>query len=872
MGSQKDVLWYQVGEAIMNPSMIIQNQLLATKFFVPVASHPLIHRTHLSTLLQESLRYPLMLISAPAGFGKTMLLSDWVQSLPVRDPLVAWLSLDEEDNEPRLFWTYVLSALDMHQPERFTSLLKYLQSPQAPPLKYVLTALTNLLVDSPDHYLLILDDYHMITEEQVHLDLSYLVEHLPPQLHLILATRADPPLPLSLLRARGQILEVRTDQLRCTAMETRAFFHKVMGMQFSDETIQEVTIRTEGWLVGLQLLGLSLQGNVNPVNLLEEASGNQRYILDYLIDEVLWRQSQEVQTFLLSTSILERLNASLCDAVMGQAGSQQLLEQLEQVNLFIVSLDSRRQWYRYHALFAEALRCRLEQMQGNLVPTLHHRASLWYAEHDQITQAILHAFSAQEWQWAADLIERIPLTSFTWEAGEHELIRLRHWLERLPAHFVHSRPRLCLACTHTLWSVVPYFMVQTWLDAAEAALTASLTTQADEDASHSVLTSQVRQEQEDLLGDVNACRAFLKSFKEEDGQGVLALCQQAFSLLSAENLTSRALIYWVLLRTYYISSPNDAVTAIQSGLQGGFLAQTAGHTALAITIMGTTACFVIGTGKLYEAQQMTEQAMQLGMQPRELVLPEVGWPMAFQAEILREWNKLDAALSLVQEAISLCKQSESVGALTYLLCGYAMQLRISLSRGDLDMARFALQQVERIGRRMNQNQPWYIYLHSLFTMVDQVRFWLACGELEQATCWAEELDLAERQGSPFVREREEVACVRVLLAMTHPTAALERLEPVLQRATAGQRWGHVIEIRQLQALAHLMCHEETQALDVLCEAVRLAEPEGYIRCFVDEGASMAALLSRLREKQRPSGKTPYLDTVLAAFSQQNKNI
>jgi LuxR family maltose regulon positive regulatory protein len=274
---------------------------------------------------------------------------------------------------------------------------------------------------------------------------------------------------------------------------------------------------------------------------------------------------------------------------------------------------------------------------------------------------------------------------------------------------------------------------------------------------------------------------------------------------------------------------------------------------------------MIGTGKLHEALQLTEQTMQLGRRPRALVLPEVGWPIAFQAEILREWNKLDAALSLVQEAISLCQQSESVGAISYLLCGYAVQLRISLSRGDLDMARFSFQQIERIGRRMNQNRPWYIYLHSLFTLVDQIRFWLACGELKQATRWTEALDLRERQSSPFVREREEVACARVLLAIAHPTSALERLKPVLQRATAGQRWGHVIEIRQLQALAHQMCHKEKLALDSLSEAVRLAEPEGCIRCFVDEGPPMAALLSRLRERQHPSELTSYLDTVLAAF-------
>ena len=851
----------------MNASVVIQSQLLATKFFVPAASHSLIHRSHLNNLLQESLRYPLTLVSAPAGFGKTMLLANWVQSLPASDPLVAWVSLDEEDNEPQLFWTYVLSALDMQQSEPFAPLLKYLQSPQAPSLKYVLTAFTNLLVNSAERYLLILDDYHLITDEQVHASLSYLIEHLPPQLHIILATRTDPLLPLPLLRARGRILEVRTDQLRCTTKETRAFFHKVMDIQLSDEMIQEVTLRTEGWLVGLQLLALSLQGRANPVNLLEEVSGDQRYILDYLTDEVLWRQSEEVQTFLLSTSILERLNASLCDAVMGQSGSQQILEQLEQANLFIVSLDSRRQWYRYHALFAEALRYRLEQTQDNLVPTLYHRASLWYAEHDQVTQAILHAFSAHQWQWAADLIERIPFASCSWGAGEHELVRLRRWLEQLPADIIHTRPRLCLACTHMLWSVAPSLMVQTWLNAAEAALTASLTMQTDEDTSSSILTPQARHEQEDLLGDVMACRAYVQSFGG-DGQDTLTLCRQALCLLSAENKMLRAEVYWAQSRTYYVSSANDAVAAIQSGLQGSILAQEAGDTALAITIIGTTACFMIGAGHLHDAQQLAEQAMQLGRQPRGFVLPEVGWPTVFRAEILREWNELDAALALSQEAISLCKQIESMAALTFLLCGYATLLRISLSRGDLDAARSAYQQFERIGRGMNQS--WYIHVRSLFTTVDQIRLWLASGELEQATRWAEKLELTERQGSPFMHEREEVACVRVLLAMAHPTSALERLEPVLQRATMAQRWGHVIEIRQLQALAHEMLHQEMQALDTLSQAVRLAEPEGYIRCFVDEGAPMAALLSQLREKQRLSGPTPYLDTVLAAFPQQSQ--
>src|ERR1700704_1866711 len=279
----------------MTRSMVIQSQLLATKFFVPMTSGTLISRPRLSVLLDESLKYPLTLVSAPAGFGKTMLLSCWAQSLPANHPLVAWVSLDEEDNDPRLFWTYVLSALDQQQPERFTPLFKYLQSPEAPPLIYVLNALCNLVLDSQEHFVLILDDYHLITEQQIHATLSYLVEHLSLHLHIILVTRADPALPLQ--RAGHRVLEIRTEQLRCTTEEAKAFFKQAKGIHLPDETIKAVNARTEGWLVGLQLLALSLQAGANPATLLQEVCGKQHYILDYLTEVVLGQQPQETQTF-----------------------------------------------------------------------------------------------------------------------------------------------------------------------------------------------------------------------------------------------------------------------------------------------------------------------------------------------------------------------------------------------------------------------------------------------------------------------------------------------------------------------------------------------------------------------------------------------
>ncbi len=848
----------------MRPMIVIQSQLLATKLYVPTSPRTLIWRSRLADLLDESLKYPLTLVSAPAGFGKTMLLSAWTRSLPA---LVSWVSLDEEDNDPQLFWTYILSALDQQQPERFTPLLKSLQSPVAPPLMSMLTALINSVQDSPQHIVLILDDYHLITEQQVHASLWYLIEHLPSHFHLVLATRVDPPLPLSRLRLRRQLLEVRTNQLRCTVGETKAFLREVMSTQLPDDTIQEVTARTEGWLVGLQLLALSWQGCTDPATLLEETSGNQRYILDYLTQEVLRQQPQDIQTFLLSTCLLERLTASLCDAVMEHSGSQQMLEQLERANLFLTSLDNKRQWYRYHALFAQALYSQLERTHSDLVPMLHVRASRWYAQHHQTTAAVLHAFQAKEWQWAAELIEQAypPLVSFTWGANKYALVQLRQWIEQLPTEILACRPDFCLACIHLLWPITTHALLFRWLDLAETALRTTLKEQKSMQASQGDLSSQ---ELRDQLGKVLTLRTFMHSFTE-NGPATLALGEQALVYLSPENAAFRAIIAIAKTITYYSSSVNDVVAAIACGHQAGLLAQEAGQPVVAFCMMGLTAISLIGAGRLHEAEQLTQQALLLETPSGSSRVPEVGWIIFCQAELLREHNELASARSLATEAISLCEQSATVASLTFLIWGYAVLIRVCLACGDLDTACTFLQQAGQIGQSINQ--PAYLYHYSCFTTVDQVRVWLACGELDRATHWAEQLDLMQQQHhTSFVRERQEVARARILLAQNQPAAALQRLVPVHERATAGQRWGHVIEIRLLQALAYQKLDEEPQALAALLEAVRLGEPEGYIRSFVDEGPPMADLVSRLREQQCQTGPTPYLDTLLAAFARENK--
>jgi len=577
---------------------------------------------------------------------------------------------------------------------------------------------------------------------------------------------------------------------------------------------------------------------------------------------VLSRQPQEVQTFLLCTSILEeRLTGSLCDAVVGQSGSQLMLQRLEQANLFVVALDSKREWYRYHALFAEALCYQLKQTHADLIPLLHHRASLWYAKHDQMIEAILHALHAQEWQWAADLIERktVQLMSQAWGAGQRTLSMLQEWIGRLPVEVMHSRPLLCYASSLLLLQIAPLSTLYSWLDAAEAILTTTLTAQE--------MTLQTQQEQENLLAGIITLRAVFHTF-EGDGWRALALCERALTLVSADNLLLRSQILLTQSSSFYGTDVNDAMAGVQKGLQAVSLAQGSGLLPLALNTIGNIAIHMMMTGQLHQIEKLVKQASLLGKQPGGITLPDVGLPCSCQAELLREWNELDAALTLAEKAISLSKQAESPPSLVYLLWGYGMLLRIHLSRTGLEAAHSALQQIQHIGTSLSE----YLYISacSHFITIDQVKLWVACGELDRATHWAEELDRGARHSNPHVREREEVACVRVLLAKHEPALALARLGSVLQRATSGQRWGHAIEIQLLQALTYQMLQEEAQALDALSEAVCLAEPEGYIRSFVDEGTPMEALLYQLRKRERKHGPTPYLDTLLAAFQQESK--
>jgi LuxR family maltose regulon positive regulatory protein len=832
--------------------LLVRDQLLTIKFSIPVTSHLVIPRPRLVSLLngiiqRESTK--LVLVSAPAGFGKTTLLATWLKSLPENRPPIAWVSLDEEDNDPIRFWKYVFTALDLCQPGLCTSLLTFLHSQQAPRLPYVLTAFINTLTAHTESLLLVLDDYHVITEQATHASFTYLLEHLPPQLSLILSTRSDPPLPLARLHGRGQAVEIRTEQLRCTEEEADAFLTQTMGLSLSASEVRAIEARTEGWIAGMQIAALSMQGRIDPTRILHELSGSQRCILDYLIDEVLQQQSEAIQVFLLHTSILERLCASLCDQVMGESGSQQVLEHLERANLFVVPLDTQRQWYRYHHLFAEALHYHLEQTWAEEIHTLHLRASQWYARQGHLDEAVQHAIHARAWAWAADLIEQAPAPPI-W--GFNVLEKQRHWLEKLPLEVVQARPRLCLTYAKTLHMIASPTQTETWLQAAEAALaspTAGLPVPA-------VSTTAEQKARQHWLGELAALHAVHISVYIGDGQAALACCQQALTLLSEQHLAARADVALAQALALYALGDMRAATAY--GLQASALAQAAGNLFSAITMLSVAAHCSFIWGRLHEIQRIAERAAQLVQGPKGLPFPLKSWPLLGRADILVEWNRLDEALDIALQAIQF---GEQTGTTVFSNLGYMALMRVHLARGELDVAHSVLQRAEHA----LLNVP-YPFLHSIFVAVDRVRLWLACGELERAGRWAQELLQQGREPSLMAGEKENIALVRILLAQKRPEEALSLLDSLLVSAQTGQRWGHAIEMLILQALAYQMCHSREEALATLSRAVSLAEPEGYIRRFVDEGAPMEALLSRLRKRERRRRPTPYLDALLAAFA------
>ena len=835
--------------------------LLETKLYVPRPRRGLVPRPRLSQRLDRGTTSKLMLISAPAGFGKTTLLTEWLAAgpaAPADERLAAWLSLDRADNDPASFWTYVIAALQTVAPGIGESALTLLQAPQPPPIETVLTALLNDLGAITGDIVLVLDDYHVIDARDVQDAMAFLLDHLPPRLHVAIASRTDPALPLARLRARGELVETRAAELRFTPDEAAAYLNEMMGLQLTARDVAALEGRTEGWIAALQLAALSMQGRDDVAGFIAGFTGDDRYVVDYLAEEVLQRQSDRVQTFLLQTSILGRLSGPLCDAVTGQGGGKAMLEALDRGNLFLVPLDDRRRWYRYHHLFADVLQARLLDEQPDQVPDLHQRASAWYQQNGEPAVAIGHALAAGDFERAADLAElEIPAMSRTRQEA-----MVRGWLEVIPDEVVRVRPVLSVGFAGALLSVGELEGVESRLRDAERWLDVTTGTDARSVARSAEMVVADEEEYRRLPAMIELYRAAL-ALARADVPGTVRHARGALDLALADDHLCRAGASGILGLASWASGDLEAGHSAYAECMAGL--RRAGHIADTFGCAVALADIRLVQGRLGEAMRTYEQALQR--------VPEQGGPVlrgtadmyVGMSGVHRERNDLHTA---TQQLLRSQELGEHTGLPQNRYRWRVAMARIRRAEGDLDGALDLLNEAERV------------YVGDFFPNVRPVpalraRIWIAQGRLGDALGWAREQGLSVDDDLSYLREFEHITLARVLMARYQDERAersvheaIRLLDRLLRAAEEGERAGSVIEILVLRALAYQRHGDIPAALSCLERAVTLAEPEGYVRVFADEGPPMASLL-RVAARQQTVGN--YVRQLLAAVTETEQN-
>ena len=825
---------------VMSPTPA--DPLLATKLHVPRPPLQLVRRPHLVEQLRQAMERQLTLIAAPAGFGKTTLLSAWLQDAPMPP---AWVSLDSGDDDPTRFWSYTLAALDAVHSGFGAIGLSLLQSPQPPPLEILLTSVINHLATLPGDLALVFDDYHVITAHPIHSSLAFLLDHLPAHLHLVIATRADPPLPLARLRAKGQLVEIRSTDLRFSREEATSFLSQTSGVEFSTEDIATLETRTEGWIAGLQLAALSLQGRQDISHFMQAFTGTHRFVVDYLTQEVLARQPAEVQSFLLQTAILERLCGPLCEAVTGESGGQAMLERLEEANLFLLPLDDERRWYRYHQLFAEMLRQRVQRVQPEQVARLHQRASAWYAQHELIREAVHHSLAASDFAQAAHLIEQ----AFNSLVRRGEIATLQRWAAALPDELVRSNIELSVLQGWLLFVSGKHDEALLHLENIERAF--GITPAADELPEPQTMPRGTASQAE-IKGRIAAIRASI-AVTRGDLPRTIALSRLALAYLPHENI-SRAYAAWYLGRAYWLSG--DVSAASIALAEASRVSWEVDHLYSVFMVTHDLVHVQALQGHLRQADQTYRQALQLAME-RGGDLPAMGPAYVGRGNLEYEWNHLDTATSLLQEGIKLCERTGNGRAILQASITLAF---IKQARGDTGGASATMQQVVQISERRHLSQHRN-------AQVEAFRAWLSLKQGDEAAVsrWLQHCGLSLDQEISHLREREYLTLVRVLITRRRLDEANQWLATLLRLAEAQGRAGSAIEILMLQAEALHASGEAKQALEQLSRALTLAEPEGYTRLFVDEGIPVAHMLAQLRRRPPTGqpGSTHYREHLLS---------
>ena len=745
--------------------------LLATKLHIPRPRPGFLSRPRLLELLGDGATRELTLVCAPAGFGKTTLLGDWARRS--RRP-VAWLSLDQGDNDPARFWRYVAAALDQAQPgagERVAALLRGGAGP--PPLEAVVTVLVNALAGQPDELALVLDDYHRIETPAIHDSLRLLLDRLPAQLRLVLAGRADPPLSLAALRARGQLAELRAAALRFRPEEAAALLREVTDADLPEASVRALVTRTEGWAAGLQLAALSLHDRADPGGFVASFSGSHRHVLDYLTEEVLDRQPEPTVRFLLETSVLERLSGPLCDAVTGRTDSQRLLEQLERANLFLIPLDEVRGWWRYHQLFADLLQARLHQQRPDRVAELHRNAAGWYERNGLADDAIRHALAAGDAAWAARMIERqVDALLLRSERGT-----LQRWVAALPAELAGSRPRLLLAQADMALSNGQVEAADCALDAAERAFAAA----PDEPYEPSVDPAA------SLVANVPAAIAFWRAYLADlhgDAERAVAFDHQALAELGGGESVLASTVRLHLRAA-------ELLHGVLPDAERGFASSMAELRAAGEIYPALRACELLGQvqraqGRLDAALGTYRQGLEIAATTGGPPVPVAGIAQVGLAEVAYQRGELDAAREHATKGIALCRQ------LAYprpLAAGLATLARIRQAEGDVPGALDALEEDWRVAPSLG--------VTSLLNPVPalRARLLLAQGNLAAAVGWTKERGLGRDDQVSYPREPEHLVLARVLLAQDLTEGALSLLDRLQALAASQWRTGSVIEIQ-----------------------------------------------------------------------------
>jgi len=828
----------------------VSDLLLQTKLFKPALRPSLITRPHLINRLNAGLSNGrqgfaarLTLVCAPAGFGKTTLIADWGLRTAELDlqPQLCWLSLDENDNDPIRFLAYLIAALQTAVPGIGETAVRFLQSPQPPAANTILTPLINDISRCEQAIILVLDDYHVITIPPVHQILTFLLDHLPPLFHLLITTRSDPPLPLSRLRARRQMVEIRAGDLRFTLDEASAFLNEAMGLKLSAEDVAALETRTEGWIAGLQLAALSIQGRKDMSGFVRAFAGSNRFVLDYLVEEVLNRRPKGTLNFLLQTAVLDRLNGPLCDQVTGQTGGQAMLEELERSNLFLVALDDERKWYRYHHLFADVLLNRLLQSQPDTLPGLHLRASEWYELNGLPFEAVSHALAAQAFDRAALLIEKIAPAMIQ----RSELAGLLTWLDALPDSEVQARPMLALYFCWGLFLSGKMEQAVTRLEAVASSLP----------------VNEVGEHPE-IQGHIAAIRAYLVR-ETGDFDATITLSRQALRYLGDQDVLLRAMVTFNLALACYLDGDFESAAPLMTEIVNkGQSDQLVANT---LSTIYTYTQLLRAQGGLEKAMQLCHEGLALVEQRGWHNFPAVGFLHVALGDLLRERNELSAAAKYLTSGIKLGQE----GAHPHIIIvGNIFLSWLRQAEDDSVGSYQAIQSAVQLIEQWQISRFWPIPPAAAY----RTRIWIAQGELVAAEEWASATGLnAEDASFTYLNEVDLITLARLRIAQGDLETAVSLLHHLQEAAAAAGRNGSLIEILILQAITFTAQQHSEKSLQALEQALTLAEPQGYMRVFLDEGEPLRLLLLAYREQLPGSveAKTrlfAYINRLLAAFS------